>query len=113
LFGYLKHFAGPSAAMAVIFFPVEIISNLVRIVSLSMRLLVNMFGDETLAGAFMQIFAWGLPTVLMPLAVFVALMQSFIFTFLSIIYISEVTHHHEAHEVSITREEGHGLPAEA
>jgi F-type H+-transporting ATPase subunit a len=113
LFGYLKHFAGPSAAMAVLFFPVEIISNTARIVSLSMRLLWNIFGDETLAGAFSQIFAWGLPVILMPLALFVAVMQSFIFTMLSILYISEVTHHHEAHEVSITREGVSGVPAEA
>lgn len=113
LFGYLKHFAGPSAAMAVLFFPVEIISNLARIVSLSMRLLWNIFGDETLAGAFAQIFAWVLPAMLMPLALFVALMQAFIFTMLSILYISEVTHHHEAHEVSMTREEAHGAPAQA
>jgi F-type H+-transporting ATPase subunit a len=98
LFGYLKHFAGPSAAMAVLFFPVEIISNLARIASLSMRLLWNIFGDETLAGAFQEIFAWGLPLILMPLGLFVALMQAFIFTMLSIIYISEVTQHEEAHE---------------
>jgi F-type H+-transporting ATPase subunit a len=113
LFGYLKHFAGPSAAMAVLFFPVEIISNSARIVSLSMRLLWNIFGDETLVGAFSQIFAWGLPVVLMPLALFVALMQAFIFTMLSILYISEVTHHHEAREVSLTREEAPSLPVEA
>lgn len=112
LFGYLKHFGGPIVAMSWLFFPVEILSNLVRIVSLSMRLLVNMFGDETLVGAFSQILAWGLPVILMPLGLFVALMQSFIFTFLSTIYISEVTHHHEAHEVSITREE-RGVSAEA
>jgi F-type H+-transporting ATPase subunit a len=113
LFGYLKHFAGPSAAMAVLFFPVEIVSNLARIISLSMRLLWNMYGDETLSGAFAQIFAWGVPIVLMPLALFVALMQSFIFTILSVLYISEVTHHHESHEVSVTHEDHHGLPAEA
>lgn len=112
VFGYLKHFAGPSAAMAVLFFPVEIISNTARIVSLSMRLLWNIFGDETLAVAFMEIFRWGLPVMLMPLALFVAVMQAFIFTMLSILYISEVTHHHEAHEVSLVPEKRPSLPAE-
>jgi F-type H+-transporting ATPase subunit a len=111
LFGYLKHFAGPSAAIAVLFFPVEIISNLARIVSLSMRLLWNIFGDETLAGAFQQIFAWALPIILMPLGLFVALMQAFIFTMLSIIYISEVTHHEELHE-SISPEGRMEVPVE-
>lgn len=100
LFGYLKHFAGPSMAMAVLFFPVEIVSNLVRIASLSLRLLVNLFADETLAGAFGQIVAWGLPVVLLPLGMFVAIIQAFIFTMLSIIYISQVVHHEEEHEES-------------
>ncbi len=106
LFGYLRHFAGPSMAMAVLFFPVEIMSNLARIVSLSMRLLWNMFGDETLAGAFGQIFSWGLPVLLMPLGLFVALMQAFVFTMLSIIYISEVTHHEREQEGTGVAQEG-------
>ncbi|MBI4467709.1 MAG: F0F1 ATP synthase subunit A [Acidobacteria bacterium] len=111
LFGYLKHFAGPSLAMAALFFPVEIISNLARIISLSMRLLWNMFGDETLVGAFGQIFAWGLPVILMPLGLFVALMQAFIFTMLSILYIAEVSHHHESHEESNASPAGHAAHA--
>ena len=38
---------------------------------------------------------WILPALIMPLSVFVAFMQTFIFVLLSIIYISEVSHHHE------------------
>jgi len=112
LFGYLRHFAGPVLAIAVLFFPIEIISNLARIVSLSMRLLWNIFGDETLARAFASIFAWGVPVILLPLGLVVAIVQAFIFTILSIIYISEVSHHEELHE-SITREERVEAPAEA
>ncbi len=113
LFGYLRHFAGPSLAIAVLFFPVEIVSNLARIVSLSMRLLWNIYGDETLAKAFGQIFAWGLPVLLLPLGLFVALMQSFIFTLLSIIYISEVTHAVEADHEEGQAKEGHAVHVEA
>jgi F-type H+-transporting ATPase subunit a len=110
LVGYLRHFAGPVLAIAPLFFPVEIVSNTARIVSLSMRLFWNIFGDETLGKAFAQIGAWGLPAVLMPLALFVALMQTFIFVMLSVIYISEVTHHEEA---SVSRAELHEAHVEA
>ncbi len=97
---YLRHFAGPVLAIAPLFFPVEIVSNSARIISLSMRLFWNIFGDETLASVFSQIVAWGVPVLLMPLGLFVALMQTFIFVMLSIIYIGEVTHHAEASAVS-------------
>jgi F-type H+-transporting ATPase subunit a len=97
---YLRHFAGPVLAIAPLFFPVEIVSNSARIISLSMRLFWNIFGDETLASVFSQIVAWGVPVLLMPLGLFVALMQTFIFVMLSIIYIGEVTHHAEASTVS-------------
>lgn len=100
LIGYLRHFAGPVLAIAPLFFPVEIISNSARIVSLSMRLFLNIFVDETLVRVFSQIIAWGIPAILMPLGLFVALMQTYIFILLSMIYISEVTHHAEAHEIS-------------
>ncbi len=97
---YLRHFAGPVLVIAPLFFPVEIVSNSARIISLSMRLFWNIFGDETLASVFSQIVAWGVPVLLMPLGLFVALMQTFIFVMLSIIYIGEVTHHAEASTVS-------------
>lgn len=111
--GHIKHFTGPVAAIAVIFLPVEIVSNFARIVSLSLRLFANIFGDENIAKAFMDVLAWGLPIFLMPIAVIVAILQTFIFVILSIIYISEVTHHEEKHEVSMTREKPSGAGAEA
>jgi len=110
--GYLRHFAGPVIAIAPLFFPVEIVSNSARIISLSMRLFWNIFGDETLSRVFTQIVAWGVPALLMPLGLFVAVMQTFIFVMLSIIYISEVTHHAEAHEVSLSQAEVHEASAE-
>src|SRR5262249_45277627 len=38
LFGHLKHFCGPVLWLAPLMFPIEIVSNLARILSLSMRL---------------------------------------------------------------------------
>jgi F-type H+-transporting ATPase subunit a len=115
LVGHLKHFAGPIPWLAVLMFPIELVSNLVRPMSLGIRLFGNLFGDEQILGTIgnlaTKMFAalgaatgipipagpWILPAIIMPLSLFVAFMQTFIFVLLSIIYISEVSHHHEEH----------------
>jgi F-type H+-transporting ATPase subunit a len=71
------------------------VSNLVRPMSLGIRLFGNLFGDEQILGTIFGLVRWILPALIMPLSVFVAFMQTFIFVLLSIIYISEVSHHHE------------------
>src|SRR5690606_12416382 len=43
---YFKHFAGPLWYMAILIFPIEILSNLIRPVSLALRLRGNMYGDH-------------------------------------------------------------------
>lgn len=102
LLGHLKHFAGPIPWLAFLMFPIELISNLVRPLSLGIRLFGNLFGDEQILGTIANLVPWWLPlpALIMPLSLFVAFMQTFIFVLLSIIYISEVVH--EPHE------EGHG-----
>src|SRR5215218_6194388 len=108
LLGHIAHFAGPRLPilMAVIITPlifvIELISNSIRPFTLGVRLFANMFSDEqvfeqitNLAPPFTQI---GVPLVLTLLGVFVAFVQAFVFTLLSMIYIGEVTHEHEAHE---------------
>jgi F-type H+-transporting ATPase subunit a len=93
--GHLKHFAGPIPWLALLMFPIELISNLVRPMSLGVRLFGNLFGDEQILATIMGLVPWWLPVavLIMPLSVFVAFMQTFIFTLLSILYIAEVTHH--------------------
>jgi F-type H+-transporting ATPase subunit a len=95
--GHLRHFAGPIPWLAVLMFPIELVSNFVRPLSLGIRLFGNLFGDEQILGTIFGLVRWVLPALIMPLSVFVAFMQTFIFVLLSIIYISEVSHHHEAH----------------
>jgi F-type H+-transporting ATPase subunit a len=95
LLGHLRHFAGPIPWLAVLMFPIELVSNFVRPLSLGIRLFGNLFGDEQILGTIFGLVRWVLPALIMPLSVFVAFMQTFIFVLLSIIYISEVTHHHE------------------
>ena len=97
LLGHLRHFAGPVLWLAPLMFPIEIISNLVRPMSLGVRLFGNLFGDEQILGTISGLVAWIVPVLIMPLSVFVAFMQTFIFVLLSILYISEVSHHHDEH----------------
>ncbi|MEJ7616358.1 MAG: F0F1 ATP synthase subunit A [Pyrinomonadaceae bacterium] len=104
LFGHLSHFAGPLLLLAPLLFPIELISNIIRPISLGIRLFGNMFADEQVIGNITNLAPpytnWIVPVALMPLGVFVAFIQTFIFVFLSIVYISEVSHppHDEHHD---------------
>jgi F-type H+-transporting ATPase subunit a len=104
LLGHLRHFAGPVVWLAPLMFPIELISNLVRPMSLGVRLFGNLFGDEQILGTITGLVGWIVPVFIMPLSVFVAFMQTFIFVLLSILYISEVSHHPDEHGAH----EGHG-----
>jgi len=102
LFGHLKHFAGPIWWIAPLIFPIELISNFIRPFSLGIRLFGNMFADEkvavTVAGLYPQVTHWLIPALLMPLGLFVAFIQTFVFVLLSQLYLSEVSHPpHGAH----------------
>jgi F-type H+-transporting ATPase subunit a len=96
LFGHLKHLAGPVWWISWLIFPIELISNFIRPFSLGIRLFGNMFADEkvsgTVAGLYPSITHWIIPVFLMPLAVFVAFIQTFVFVLLSQLYLSEVSH---------------------
>lgn len=108
LWGHLGHFAGPRLPILLtifitpLIFFIELVSNLIRPGTLGIRLFANMFADEQVAEQISNLFPPYtqilLPVILLPLAVFVALVQSFVFTLLSMIYLSEVSHApHDAH----------------
>jgi F-type H+-transporting ATPase subunit a len=109
LLGYIKHFGGPvpSAALMIILFPIEIISNLARILSLSMRLFGNIYGEEQVSGVISSMMQWILPILLMPLGLLTSVLQAFIFIVLSMVYLGEVSHHSEEHHDGATHEHGH------
>ncbi len=101
LFRHLKHFAGPIWWIAPLIFPIELISNLIRPFSLGIRLFGNLFADEKVMETLSQLAppaTWFAPILLMPLSVFVALIQTFVFILLSQLYLSEVSHPpHDSH----------------
>lgn len=102
--GHIKHFAGPKlpgvlAVMALLIFPIEIISELIKIVSLSLRLYGNISGGHAVKSSLdgLGAFPWGV--FVMPLEILVAIIQALVFTILTAIYLSLVTHHEdEGHE---------------
>ena len=55
--GHGKHFLGPVLAMSPIMLPIEIVSNLARLLSLTVRLWVNMLVSETLYMLFLGLDA--------------------------------------------------------
>lgn len=93
---YIKQFTGPMLAIAPLMFVIELIGHMVRPVSLSLRLMCNVFADHLLVG----IFTTNVPYVLIPSALLffgllVALVQSYLFTLLTSVYISmAVSHDH-------------------
>ena len=93
--GYLKHFMGPVLWLAPLFFIIEMIGNFARILSLSLRLFMNIYGEHTATGIFAGLAPILVPWPLMALGLFTALLQSFIFVTLTSVYISLATAHEE------------------
>jgi F-type H+-transporting ATPase subunit a len=94
---YLKHFMGPVWWMAPIMLPIEIVSHLARPLSLSLRLFGNITGDHMVVAIFLGLVPLVVPSIFYGLGVFVSFMQAFIFTVLSMIYISGAVAHEEEH----------------
>lgn len=95
---YLKHFAGPLWYMAILIFPIEIISNFVRPVSLALRLRGNMYGDHLVLSVFSDMAPLLIPIVFMILGILVSFIQAYVFTALSMVYISLASAHHDHDE---------------
>lgn len=106
---HLKHLAGPVWWIAWLIFPIELISNLIRPFSLGIRLFGNLFADEQVMVTVSNLappVTWFVPIFLMPLSVFVALIQTFVFILLSQLYLSEVSHAPHAHGAHGVEDEG-------
>lgn len=93
--GYIKQFMGPMPLLAPLMFPIELISHLVRPMSLAIRLFGNMTGDHKVVLIFSSILAVGLPVPFMGLGILVCVLQAFVFVLLSAIYFEgAMSEHH-------------------
>lgn len=97
VFGYLKHFCGPVLLLAPIIFPLEIISTVLRLLTLNLRLYWNITADHTVLGAFTELTYLFVPVFFYAMGTFVAFMQSFVFTTLTMIYILLAVQHGDEH----------------
>jgi len=88
LIGYLKHFCGPIWWMAWLLLPIETVSHLARIMSLTIRLYANMFASDMVTLGFFSLVPVGIPAIFLGLHVFVSIIQAFVFMLLSMIYLS-------------------------
>ena len=94
--GYLKHFLGPVWWLIPLMIPIEVMGLFAKPLSLTIRLFANMFAGEQVTVQFIKLTYFVIPVIFMALHVFVSFLQAYIFTLLSMIYVSGATTHEEA-----------------
>lgn len=85
--GYLKHFAGPMPALAPLMIPIELISHLARVLSLTIRLFANMFAGDMVTLVFFSLVPLGVPILFLGLHIGVSFLQTYIFVLLTTVYL--------------------------
>lgn len=114
--GRLKHMADPP-----FLFPIEVIGELSRIISLSARLFGNVFAGEVLMGvmiamaaaAKMVLIPLAVPIVFLFLEVLFGSIQALVFSLLTVIYITLAMAGHDDHDHEGEHAADHGTPATA
>ena len=94
-FAYVKQFLGPVWWLYPLLLPIEIISHLARVLSLTVRLYANVFAGDMLTLAFFSLVPIGIPLIFLFLHLGVAGIQAYVFMLLATIYLSlAVAHDH-------------------
>lgn len=107
-FGHIKHLFGPiikwyALPLMILIFVIEVISHLVRPMSLAIRLMANMFADHTVLGIFMMLSVtaglggYFLPVPVLVLGSLVVVVQTLVFCLLATVYIAMAIEHQEDH----------------
>jgi F-type H+-transporting ATPase subunit a len=124
---WAKHFLGGAPwYLAPVMVPVEIIGMFVKPIALTLRLFANMTAGHILLGILIVFTAmapagmgvlFGAPVTIVSfiaavavffLEIFVALLQAFIFTFLSTLFVAQLVHHHDEHHEGHDHDHAHG-----
>ncbi len=79
---------GPVKPLAFLMLPIELIGHIVRPITLTIRLMGNMYGDHAIVAILLMLCAPAIPAVMMTLGVLVVFIQTVVFTMLSTVYIS-------------------------
>lgn len=91
---YIKHYIEPFP----VFLPLNIIKEISKPVTLALRLYANIFAGEVLISTILMLGVYGIPFLAawQAFSIFVGAIQAFLFTILTMVYISQATiHHHE------------------
>ena len=101
---YVKNFVHlgdmhPAAkfAMSLLMYPIEFVSHLSRIVSLSFRLFGNIKGDDLFLWVILMLAPWFMPMMPMVLLTFMAFLQTFVFMILTYVYLAGAVAVDEGH----------------
>ncbi|MCS7050043.1 MAG: F0F1 ATP synthase subunit A [Thermomicrobium sp.] len=116
VWGRIKHMANPPFLL-----PIELVSELSRVLSLSFRLFGNIFAGETLltvmygiANAIkVSIIGLVIPVVFLYLEVLFGFIQALVFAVLTLIYVTLAADHGHAADHESEEQEGHGVAAQA
>ncbi len=85
---YFAHFMGPVKVLAPLMFPIEIVSHVSRIISLSFRLMGNVKGDDMFLMVLLMLVPWIVPLPAFFLLFFFGILQTFIFMILTYVYLA-------------------------
>ena len=85
---YAKHFVGPMPILAPLMIPIEIISHIARMMSLTIRLYANIFAGDLVTLVFFSLIPIGVPVIFLGLHLFVSLLQAYIFVLLATVYLA-------------------------
>ena len=81
--------------MAILLVPIEIISHCIRPVSLALRLKGNMVGDHLTLATFSKLVPLFVPVIFLLMGLLVSLVQAYVFSLLTMVYISLATAHQD------------------
>lgn len=114
--GYLKELVGEPRYMAPLMFPINLISEFSRLISLSMRLFGNVFAGEVLLATMIALAPILIPAVFLGLEVLFGFVQALVFALLAMTYIATaIAEHHTAdnHGEADAAQADHPTAAEA
>lgn len=94
---YFAHFMGPIKFLAPLMFPIEIVSHISRVISLSFRLFGNIKGDDLFLAVILALVPYVAPLPAYVLLTFMAFLQTFIFMILTYVYLAGATTIEEGH----------------
>ena len=74
--------------LAPLMIPIEIISHLARVLSLTIRLFANMFAGDMVTLVFFSLVPLGIPIIFLGLHIGVSFLQAYIFVLLTTVYLA-------------------------